>query len=151
MREKHRAGLLTAALFILVAALSCPHVLFKVKADDFLHHKFTDMNEVRLEIDYYRKPEQNLSLTDRQRKAELIHIMQQDLEYDGILFYHTPIQLGGNREIYCLRIYDNSSHGGSWQLYISDSPEHNYLYTGGEFDPKFAVNDSLLSALHSLF
>ncbi len=147
MKEKHIAGWITAALILIVGALSFPYVWFKIEAKDFTEHKFPSAENVRISIDAYQKDTET-ELADRRSKNVVLSALRRELEYTGPLWYTTPMQIRGEDEIYCIRIYDQTGNGGSWRMYVSDNSQHNYLHCGEVFNAKFAVSTELLQILN---
>ncbi len=149
MKEKHIAGWITTALIIIVGVLSFPYVWFQVEANEFLEHKFVVYGDVDVEIHDYQQ-DRVKELSDRRSKNIALSALQRELEYSGPLFYTVPKQLRGDHEIYEVRISDYTN-GGHWLVYIGDVPEYNYIASGDDFSPGFAVNTELLEIFRELF
>ena len=146
MKEKHIAGWITTALVIIVGLMSFPYVWFQIEVDEFQEHKFIPGQSVRICIDDY-KNDTEIEIISRRDKNVVLSALQNELDYAGPLWYRTPFQIKGEYEIYCIRIDDYSENSGSWNLYVSDNPRHNFLNCGENFNARFAVNSSVLEVL----
>ena len=90
-----------------------------------------------------------MELLSKQEKEDLIFLLQDELKYDGPLWYRSPFTIRGSDETYCLMITDFKNHG-DWLIYVSDKPEYNYMLCSNDFGAKFAVNHTVLEYLREL-